>query len=65
MIRYIQLKKIAYHPNLYKSIIYMSVNHPTQYDESDDLEYIKNIKKTIVKKSCKKVRWGEATIDME
>ena len=38
-IRHIQIKKIAYHPNLYKAIITFEKNN--MYDESDDIEYIK------------------------
>lgn len=39
-IRHIQVKKVAYHPNLFKAVITFerSNNH---YDESDDIEYIK------------------------
>ena len=39
-IRHIQIKKIAYHPNLYKAILTYE-DTPTKYDESDDIEYIK------------------------
>jgi len=39
-IRHIQIKKVAYHPNLFKAIL--TYEHtPTKYDESDDIEYIK------------------------
>ena len=40
-IRHIQIKKVAYHPNLFKAILTYE-QHPTEYDESDDLEYQKN-----------------------
>ena len=41
-IRHIQIKKIAYHPNLYKAILtYEDTEHKYKYDESDDIEYIK------------------------
>ena len=44
-IRHIQIKKIAYCPNLFKAVITFEghgmVNN--EYDESDDLEYIKKI----------------------
>tara|TARA_R100000664_G_C2751638_1_gene138929 strand:- start:771 stop:995 length:225 start_codon:yes stop_codon:yes gene_type:complete len=39
-IRHIQIKKVAYHPNLFKAIITYE-DTPTKYDESDDIEYIK------------------------
>jgi len=39
-IRHIQIKKVAYHPNLFKAIL--TYEEPrTKYDESDDIEYIK------------------------
>ena len=39
-IRHIQIKKVAYHPNLFKAVI--TFEKPTiDYDESDDIEYIK------------------------
>ena len=41
-IRHIQIKKVAYCPNLFKAIItYEGTDN--SYDESDDLEYIKYI----------------------
>ena len=39
-IRHIQIKKIAYSPNLFKAIIIFEDNN-NSYDESDDIEYIK------------------------
>lgn len=39
-IRHIQIKKIAYCPNLFKAIITYEDN---SYDESDDIEYVKYI----------------------
>ena len=36
-IRHIQVKKIAYHPNLFKAIL----TYEDIEDESDDIEYIK------------------------
>ena len=39
-IRHIQIKKIAYSPNLFKAIIIYE-EQPNRFDESDDLEYIK------------------------
>ena len=40
IVRQIQLNKIASLPNHYKAIITYET-HPTEYDESDDLEYQK------------------------
>ena len=39
-VRHIQIKKIAFTPQLYTAIITYEA-HPTQYDESDDIEYQK------------------------
>ena len=39
-VRRIQIKNIAYHPHLFKAII-IKETHPTEHDESDDLELIK------------------------
>ena len=39
-IRHIQIKKIAYHPNLFKAILTFE-GVPIKYDESDDIEYVK------------------------
>tara|TARA_B110001454_G_C12682389_1_gene418654 strand:+ start:1020 stop:1214 length:195 start_codon:yes stop_codon:yes gene_type:complete len=47
-VRHIQLKKIAYTPNLYKAVVYYE-SHSTEYDESDDLEYQKNIMEKMFK----------------
>lgn len=41
-IRHIQIKKIAFTPNLFKAIITYE-DHNYSYDESDDLEYIKKV----------------------
>tara|TARA_R110000824_G_scaffold154606_3_gene326797 strand:- start:2569 stop:2847 length:279 start_codon:yes stop_codon:yes gene_type:complete len=40
-IRHIQIKKIAYHPNLFKAIITYEVPN-IEYDESDDIELMKS-----------------------
>ena len=40
-IRHIQIKQIAYTPKLFEACITYEP-HPTEYDESDDLEYQKN-----------------------
>lgn len=51
-IRHVQIKKVAYHPNLFKAIITFEKSN-IQYDESDELEYIKlrdlDKKKEVVK----------------
>ena len=39
-IRHIQIKRVAYHPNLFKAILTFE-EHKYKYDESDDIEYIK------------------------
>jgi len=41
-VRHIQLKRIAFTPKLYQAIITYEV-HPTEYDESDDIEAQKNL----------------------
>tara|TARA_R110002020_G_scaffold149810_2_gene326255 strand:+ start:145 stop:369 length:225 start_codon:yes stop_codon:yes gene_type:complete len=60
-IRHIQVKKVAYHPNLFKAIL--TFERPNiEYDESDEIEYIKYLEhqKDDCPK-CEKVlreRWG-------
>ena len=39
-IRHIQIKKITYHPKLYQAIITFEKTN-NEYDESDDIEFIK------------------------
>ena len=39
-IRHIQVKKVAYHPNLFKAVITFE-RFNIQYDESDEIETIK------------------------
>ena len=39
-IRHIQIKKVAYDPNIYKAILTFDKSN-ILYDESDDIEYIK------------------------
>mgnify|MGYP003132776435 FL=1 len=39
-IRHIQIKKVAYHPNLFKAVLTFE-EHKYKYDESDDIEYVK------------------------
>tara|TARA_Y100001938_G_scaffold150927_1_gene244455 strand:- start:1783 stop:1956 length:174 start_codon:yes stop_codon:yes gene_type:complete len=49
-IRHIQIKNVAYHPNLFKAIITFEKSN-VNYDESDDIEYIKKISKEADKAS--------------
>ena len=39
-VRRIQVKQIAYCPNLYKAVI-SHLPHPTEFDESDEIEHQK------------------------
>ena len=39
-IRHIQIKKVAYQPNLFQAILTFE-EHKYKYDESDEIEYIK------------------------
>jgi len=48
-VRYIQIKKVAYCPTIFKEMITYRP-HPTEYDESDDLEYQKHLSKGNIKK---------------
>tara|TARA_R110002074_G_scaffold157754_2_gene314861 strand:+ start:453 stop:683 length:231 start_codon:yes stop_codon:yes gene_type:complete len=41
-VRHIQIKQIAYSPKLFEATITYQP-HPTEYDESDDLEYQKSL----------------------
>ena len=41
-VKHIQIKQISYCPKLFQAIVTYQP-HPTEYDESDDLEYQKNI----------------------
>jgi hypothetical protein len=47
-IRHIQVKQISYCPKLFEAIIQYE-SHPTKYDESDDLEYQKQLMNDLVK----------------
>ena len=42
VVRHIQIKQISYCPKLFEALITYEP-HPTEYDESDDLEYQKTI----------------------
>tara|TARA_R110000824_G_scaffold297595_1_gene485831 strand:- start:157 stop:375 length:219 start_codon:yes stop_codon:yes gene_type:complete len=46
-IRHIQIKKIAYTPQLYTAIITYEA-HPTEFDESDDIEAQKNLMNKLI-----------------
>jgi hypothetical protein len=81
IVRHIQIKNktVAYSPKLFTVIIQRDIIHPTQYDESDDTELVKEVIKTNA--SCdfygkpkytgfhkyQKTpnEWGETTITME
>ena len=56
LIRRIQLEKISYSPKLFTAIKTTEIKQPTEYDESDDIERTKTIKKK---------KWGDTTINME
>ena len=49
-IRHIQVKQISYAPQLFQAIIEYEP-HPTEYDESDDLEYQKQLMNDLVKQN--------------
>ena len=69
-VRHIQVKQISYSPKLFEAIIQYEP-HPTEYDESDDLEYQKNLINDLVKhnwfitKRKDSNSWGGETINME
>ena len=46
-VRHIQIKKIAFTPQLYCAIITYEA-HPTEFDESDDIEAQKNLINTLL-----------------
>ena len=61
-IRHIQIKKVAYHPNLFKAVI--TFEKPTiDYDESDDIEYIKLRDLEKQKKDFVKFKFGGCVRD--
>jgi hypothetical protein len=47
-VRHIQIKTISYHPKLFQAIIDYE-SHPTKFDESDDLEYQKQLMNDLCK----------------
>jgi CRISPR/Cas system-associated exonuclease Cas4 (RecB family) len=49
-VRHIQIKQVAYCPNIFKAIITYRP-HPTEYDESDDLEYQKELMNKLIDKN--------------
>tara|TARA_R100001440_G_scaffold61473_3_gene81417 strand:- start:1734 stop:1913 length:180 start_codon:yes stop_codon:yes gene_type:complete len=55
-IRHIQIKKVAYQPNLFQAILTFE-EHKYKYDESDEIEYIKlkELEKTKNKNYNKKI----------
>ena len=53
-IRHIQIKQVAYHPNLFKAVITFEKTN-IDYDESDDIEYLKNVLEDIKLKDLKEV----------
>ena len=53
-IRHIQIKQVAYHPNLFKAVITFE-NSNIDYDESDDIEYLKKVLEDIKLKDLKEV----------
>ena len=55
-IRHIQIKKVAYQPNLFQAILTFE-EHKYKYDESDEIEYIKlkELEKTKDKNHNKKI----------
>ena len=60
-IRHIQVKKVAYHPNLFKAIITFERSN-IQYDESDEIEYIKlqDLERFTLSKATARSRRGRA-----
>ena len=47
-VRHIQVKQISYCPKIFQAIIEYEP-HPTEYDESDDLEYQKDLMNDLVR----------------
>ena len=60
-IRHIQVKKVAYHPNLFKAIITFEKSS-IEYDESDEIEYIKlqDLEKFTLSRAKARARRGRA-----
>jgi hypothetical protein len=51
-VRHVQIKKIAYSPDLYTALItYEPYHHPCEYDESDDIEHQKNLINKLLNKN--------------
>ena len=46
-VRHIQVKQISFHPKLFEAIITYQP-HPTEFDESDELEYQKQLMNDVV-----------------
>ena len=47
-VRHIQINKIAYTPSLYTAVITYEA-HPAEYDESDDIEFQKDLMNKLIK----------------
>ena len=60
-VRHIQVKKIAYAPKLFEMLIEYEP-HPTEYDESDDLEYQKQLMNDLVKSNWFMTQRGKKLI---
>ena len=56
-IRHIQIKKIAYQPKLFQAIITFE-NNTNNYDESDDIEYMKSMRVAEKKGGIVKSKFG-------
>lgn len=53
-IRHIQIKKVAYHPNLFKAVITFEKTN-RHYKENDEIEYLNNVLEDIKLKDLKEV----------
>jgi len=60
-VRHIQVKQISYSPKLFQAIITYNP-HPTEYDESDDLEYQKQLMNDLVKSNWFMTERGDKLI---
>ena len=74
-VRHIQVKQISYCPKLFEALITYEP-HPTKYDESDDLEYQKQLMNDLVAHNwfmtdrgkrllLAESKWGTDTVSME
>jgi len=53
-IRHIQIKQVAYHPNLFKAVITFEKTN-IHYKENDEIEYLNNVLEDIKLKDLKEV----------